>query len=161
MALFQATLVAALGSWLIASSLWIYPHSLAYFNELVGGPLYGSEHLLGSNLDWGQDLRYLLTWASFQSNSTSVSFENFDSTTTERICVDKFTTTRQTDQVSDRLRQEKLGLWVLNARMFTNPERRSGAARRILELGAAAWPYGVRITYTIRVISRDITRSCG
>jgi hypothetical protein len=45
--------------WLVASSLWIYPHSLSYFNEAIGGPLNGAEHLLGSNLDWGQDLRYL------------------------------------------------------------------------------------------------------
>ena len=29
---------------------------LAYFNELAGGPLGGREHLLDSNLDWGQNL---------------------------------------------------------------------------------------------------------
>ena len=46
--------------WSITSSLWIYPHSLSYFNETIGGPLNGPEHLLGSNVDWGQDLRYIL-----------------------------------------------------------------------------------------------------
>ncbi len=45
--------------WFVAGSLWIYPHSLSYFNELVGGPTRGPRHLLGSNVDWGQDLRYL------------------------------------------------------------------------------------------------------
>lgn len=45
--------------WLVTSNLWIYPHSLSYFNEAIGGPLNGAEHLLGSNVDWGQDLRYL------------------------------------------------------------------------------------------------------
>jgi 4-amino-4-deoxy-L-arabinose transferase-like glycosyltransferase len=45
--------------WFEASSLWIYPHSLSYFNESIGGPLNGTEHLLGSNVDWGQDLIYL------------------------------------------------------------------------------------------------------
>jgi 4-amino-4-deoxy-L-arabinose transferase-like glycosyltransferase len=50
--------------WFIASSLWIYPHGLSYFNELVGGPLHGASHLLGSNLDWGQDDRYLIEWQS-------------------------------------------------------------------------------------------------
>ena len=45
--------------WLITSSLWIYPHSLSYFNELIGGPLSAPKFLLGSNLDWGQDLFYL------------------------------------------------------------------------------------------------------
>lgn len=45
--------------WFISSSLWVYPHSLSYFNEVIGGPLNGPRHLLGSNVDWGQDLRYL------------------------------------------------------------------------------------------------------
>ncbi|MEM6484583.1 MAG: glycosyltransferase family 39 protein, partial [Pseudomonadota bacterium] len=59
-------LVAAPSSlllWFVASSLWIYPHSLSYFNESTRGPLNGANHLLGSNLDWGQDLRYLGDWA--------------------------------------------------------------------------------------------------
>jgi hypothetical protein len=33
-----------------------HPEHIAYFNELAGGPLGGREHLLDSNLDWGQDL---------------------------------------------------------------------------------------------------------
>ena len=33
--------------WSVASSLWIYPHSLSYFNELVGEPKHGHEHLGG------------------------------------------------------------------------------------------------------------------
>ena len=44
-------------------SLRYYPEHLSYFNEFAGGPLGGREHLLDSNLDWGQDLggleRYL------------------------------------------------------------------------------------------------------
>jgi len=40
----------------MASSLRVYPHQLAYFNELAGGPENGWRHLLGSNFDWGQDL---------------------------------------------------------------------------------------------------------
>jgi hypothetical protein len=48
--------------WSVGSSLWVYPHSLSYFNESIGGPLNGPEHLLGSNVDWGQDLRYLKWW---------------------------------------------------------------------------------------------------
>lgn len=54
MPLFSASLVSVLVSWLLASSVWVYPHSLSYFNESVGGPLNGSKHLLGSNVDWGQ-----------------------------------------------------------------------------------------------------------
>ncbi|WP_197526304.1 ArnT family glycosyltransferase [Botrimarina colliarenosi] len=48
-----------LAAWLVTSSCWIFPHSLSFFNEFAGGPLNGANHLLGSNLDWGQDLTYL------------------------------------------------------------------------------------------------------
>jgi 4-amino-4-deoxy-L-arabinose transferase-like glycosyltransferase len=48
--------------WSISSSLLVYPSCLSYFNELVGGPLGGPEHLLHSNVDWGQDLLNLKKW---------------------------------------------------------------------------------------------------
>ncbi len=48
--------------WSLSSSLSYYPHSLAYFNELVGGPLGGHNYLLDSNVSWGQDLFYLKRW---------------------------------------------------------------------------------------------------
>jgi hypothetical protein len=56
---FSTSVVGILGLWFIASSLWVYPHSLSYFNESIGGPLNGTEHLLGSAIDWGQDFLYL------------------------------------------------------------------------------------------------------
>ena len=46
----------------ITSSLRYFPHSLSYFNELGGGPVRGHEHLINSNIDWGQDLFYLKDW---------------------------------------------------------------------------------------------------
>jgi len=48
--------------WSVGSSLWSYPHSLSYFNELVGGPKNGHNHLLDSNIAWGQDLYFLKDW---------------------------------------------------------------------------------------------------
>jgi len=45
----------ALIIWLVFGTLRIYPHFLAYFNELVG-PRGGYRVLVDSNLDWGQDL---------------------------------------------------------------------------------------------------------
>ena len=78
--------------WSVGSSLWVYPHSIAYFNELSAiiptpedqnyprcenpsqtgwqkfrrlldaGPLNGPRHLLHSNADWEQDLYYLDRW---------------------------------------------------------------------------------------------------
>jgi len=48
--------------WSVTSSSWIYPHSISYFNESIGGPLNGHEHLLGSSVDWGQDNYYFESW---------------------------------------------------------------------------------------------------
>jgi hypothetical protein len=56
-----AVAIAAL-VWSVGSSLYAYPHNLSYFNELVGGPRGGPLALLGSNVDWGQDLFYLRRW---------------------------------------------------------------------------------------------------
>jgi hypothetical protein len=40
----------------------VFPHYLAYFNELAGGPRNGYKSLVDSNLDWGQDLKNLKRW---------------------------------------------------------------------------------------------------
>src|SRR4029077_3442366 len=44
---------------LATESLMIYPHYLAFFNVLAGGPTNGRRLLVDSNLDWGQDVRKL------------------------------------------------------------------------------------------------------
>jgi hypothetical protein len=51
--------VAVLAAWYVFSSASIFPHYLAYFNELAGGPDGGYKFLVDSNLDWGQDLKGL------------------------------------------------------------------------------------------------------
>ncbi|MFA6568091.1 MAG: glycosyltransferase family 39 protein [Victivallales bacterium] len=48
--------------WFLAESLAIWPHYLAYFNQLAGGPKNGYRHLVDSSLDWGQDLKSLGRW---------------------------------------------------------------------------------------------------
>lgn len=45
-----------------AASALAHPHYLAYFNWASGGTRRGSEHLIDSNLDWGQDLLNLRSW---------------------------------------------------------------------------------------------------
>jgi 4-amino-4-deoxy-L-arabinose transferase-like glycosyltransferase len=45
--------------WAAWEAALIYPHYLAYFNGLVGGPKGGRHMLVDSNLDWGQDLKGL------------------------------------------------------------------------------------------------------
>jgi hypothetical protein len=54
-------LVAALAVWFAAESLWIRPHYLAYFNELIG-PRDAWRHIVDSSLDWGQDLPSVRKW---------------------------------------------------------------------------------------------------
>lgn len=51
-------LIAAAGTWMVVSTLSIFPGYLGYFNELVG-PGDGYRYLVDSNLDWGQDLKRL------------------------------------------------------------------------------------------------------
>jgi 4-amino-4-deoxy-L-arabinose transferase-like glycosyltransferase len=48
--------------WQVVSVISIYPHFLAYFNELAGGPDKGYILTVNSNLDWGQDLKRLKKW---------------------------------------------------------------------------------------------------
>ncbi len=57
-------------TWAIGSSIWVYPHSLSYFNELAGGPRSGHAHLIHSNIDWGQDLFYLKKWLNEHPEAT-------------------------------------------------------------------------------------------
>lgn len=45
--------------WYFLETLFIAPHFIAYFNELVGGAKNGYRYVVDSNLDWGQDLKRL------------------------------------------------------------------------------------------------------
>jgi len=57
----KKVLLAATILFYITSSIMIYPHYLAYFNELVT-PENGHQYLIDSNIDWGQDLPGLKLW---------------------------------------------------------------------------------------------------
>ncbi len=48
--------------WQAISVISIYPHFLAYFNEIAGGPDQAYIYTVNSNLDWGQDLKRLKRW---------------------------------------------------------------------------------------------------
>jgi 4-amino-4-deoxy-L-arabinose transferase-like glycosyltransferase len=48
--------------WQAISVLKIYPHFIAYANEIVGGPDKVYLYTVNSNLDWGQDLKRLKKW---------------------------------------------------------------------------------------------------
>ena len=49
-------------TYFVSASALIYPHSVSYFNAVAGGPSKGANHLLDSNLGWGQDLLFLRKW---------------------------------------------------------------------------------------------------
>ncbi|MBL9214676.1 MAG: glycosyltransferase family 39 protein [Opitutaceae bacterium] len=57
-----AGLTGGLWLWFAADTVRAYPHYLAYFNRVSGGPENGYRHLVDSSLDWGQDLPTLKQW---------------------------------------------------------------------------------------------------
>lgn len=61
----MAAVAVLAGFWLFEVGR-VYPHALAFFNTLVGGPVHGAEYLVDSNLDWGQDLKGLKKWMDEQ-----------------------------------------------------------------------------------------------
>lgn len=48
--------------WTVSSSLSVYPHCVAYFNEAAGGFGNGRQHLVHTSIDVEQDLFYLQEW---------------------------------------------------------------------------------------------------
>lgn len=58
----RIVIAVAAVSFAMLESVLVYPHFLAFFNLAVGGPRNGSEFLVDSNLDWGQDLKGLGRW---------------------------------------------------------------------------------------------------
>jgi hypothetical protein len=62
--------IAVLLSWAMVSSLIYFPHSLGYFNELIGGPENGYRHLAKSDSSWGQDLLFLKRWMDLHPDAT-------------------------------------------------------------------------------------------
>ncbi|HEX5884808.1 MAG TPA: hypothetical protein VFY67_09745, partial [Pyrinomonadaceae bacterium] len=65
------TAVVAMLVWLTVGSVLIFPHYLAFFNEIAGGPRNGYKILVDSNLDWGQELIGLREYMA-QQNIPSV-----------------------------------------------------------------------------------------
>lgn len=55
----------------------VYPHYLAYFNELAGGPRLGYTRFVDSSLDWGQDLKHLKSWLDEKGISEPIGLSYF------------------------------------------------------------------------------------
>jgi hypothetical protein len=69
--------VGALLALTITATLAAHPSYLAYFNWASGGTSRGSEHLIDSNLDWGQDLIGLRDWLATNAPGERVGLAYF------------------------------------------------------------------------------------
>lgn len=67
-----AVIVCGLMTWSVSSSVYYVPHSLSYFNELIGGPKNAGKHLLDSNVGWDQDLLLLKQWIDCHPEASSI-----------------------------------------------------------------------------------------
>lgn len=65
----QKIIITGLIAYSVVSSLSVYPHHLSYFNDFVGGPNGGYRHLVGSSLNWGQDLLLTERWVGARAGS--------------------------------------------------------------------------------------------
>ena len=81
-------LLGALLAWYAFSSLSIYPHYLAYFNELIGGAKNGYIYVTDSNLDRGQDLKRLAEWVE-KNNVQKIKIDYFGGATAKYYLGDK------------------------------------------------------------------------
>lgn len=137
--------VAKLGlAWSIASSLWICPHSMSYFNELTGGPNGGSHYLLDSNIDWGQDVFYLKQWCDAhpeaQPMNMSVAFSP--------VPVEYFGL-KNTRLVTARrnAKRQSTGWYAVSVHALFAPESRYKALREdfmpVAKAGYSIWIYHV------------------
>lgn len=75
--------------WQAFSVVSVYPHFLAYFNELVGGPSQGHKYVVDSNLDWGQDLKRLKNWVE-ERNIDKIYVDYFGGSDPEYLLKNKY-----------------------------------------------------------------------
>ena len=54
----------------VLEAVGFWPHYLAYFNIVAGGPTQGYRRLVDSSLDWGQDLSGLKPWLDAHPNDS-------------------------------------------------------------------------------------------
>jgi hypothetical protein len=80
--------ILALLAWFAFSSLSIRPHYMSYFNELAGGPGKGHDHLVDSNIDWGQDLLFLKKWLDGHPEARPLSLAYYNPVDARLIGID-------------------------------------------------------------------------
>ena len=81
-------ILVALLSWAIGSGLSVYPHGLSFFNEIAGGSINGHNHLVDSNIDWGQDVLALKQWGDDHLQTGPLGMAVFQSIHLSRFGID-------------------------------------------------------------------------
>ena len=64
-------------AWMVTETAVYFPHQLAYFNNLVGGPRRAPYLLDDSNIDWGQELPALARWQAAHAPAESMALSYF------------------------------------------------------------------------------------
>ncbi len=86
---FKYLLLIILLLWYAFGTIKIYPHFLAYFNELVGGADNGYKYVTDSNLDWGQDLKRLTQFVE-DNNIETIYINYFGGSSAQYYLGEKF-----------------------------------------------------------------------
>lgn len=76
-------LLTALLAWYLYAAISVYPYFMTYFNELVGGPKNGSNVLLDSNIDWGQNTKRIADYLRAHNIDEKIKLEYFWSGTVQ------------------------------------------------------------------------------
>jgi len=82
-------LVLFLLVWLVLNTVTIFPHFLAYYNELAGGTSNGYKIAVDSNYDWGQDLKRLTEYVE-ENGIQKIAIDYFGAGSPEYYLGDKF-----------------------------------------------------------------------
>jgi len=98
----------------LCSSTAVFPHSLAYFNEVAGGPIHGHAHLLDGNLDWGQDLLYLEEWMNNHPEAQPVHVGYWGTVPVEKLMPSEFSNLEFQPQTDDESPPGKSGWYAVS-----------------------------------------------
>lgn len=82
-------LVTILLLWYALGTIFVFPHFIAYFNELIGGPKNGYKYVVDSNLDWGQDLKRLSQYVE-KNHINKIAVDYFGGGSPRHYLGDKF-----------------------------------------------------------------------
>lgn len=110
-----AALIAA-GQGAVAGAAW--PHYIAYFNPLQGGPSRAYRHLVDSSLDWGQELPALSAWIYRRAGELPVYLSYFGSARPESRGVRATALPSYLDRRTEAPARLEPGLYCISATML-------------------------------------------